>query len=585
MMKLTNEQSDVFAAIMQWVKTGKSPIAILVGSAGTGKTTLLKSVVESLEGAKKTYMLLAPTGRAARILGRKTGKSSNSKTIHSEIYELGDIKIDEHSDSIQGDFDSPGFTIPFKLKDIVDSKATVYIVDEASMVSDKTTHDEILSFGSGRLLHDLLHYARIINSKNIKSKILFVGDEAQLPPVKCSDSPALQKDYFLTEFKIVPEIFRLNTVMRQTEGSLILENAEKIRKSITSNKFGEFHITDDGNTVRKIVATQAIKDTLDGKNAGNSVIITVSNRDALSYNLAARRRRFGTPDLPVQKGDVLLVCRNSAKNKYFNGDLLIAVDVDPNTECRSINIRGCDRAVDVYYRNIIVRSVDEEENTNNQQCKIIENLLYKPGATLSLLENRAMMADFRKRHSKIEINSEEFRRKLIEDEYFNALVVKYGYSITCHKAQGGEWDNVSVSFSGFPNRGSDFYRWAYTAITRGRKTLGVIDPPSFGTPKVLNTDNLIGQIKDRLFDRDFAASVIELLGRVSTSPTLSTADLSTITPSGLDNRGAPWSSDEDNQLLVEFSENKSINEISTLHGRTGGAIHSRLVRLGKIESN
>lgn len=113
-MKLTNEQSEVFAAIMQWVKNGKAPVAILVGSAGTGKTTLLKSVVESLEGAKKTYVLLAPTGRAARILGRKTGK--NSKTIHSEIYELGDIKAEEHSDTIQGDFDSPGFTIPFKLK-------------------------------------------------------------------------------------------------------------------------------------------------------------------------------------------------------------------------------------------------------------------------------------------------------------------------------------------------------------------------------------------------------------------------------------------------------------------------------------
>jgi len=383
-MKLTDEQSVIFDAIMQWVKNDKKPVAILVGSAGTGKTTLLKSVVESLDGAKKTYVLLAPTGRAARILGRKTGKTS--KTIHSEIYELGDIKADEHSDTIQGDFDSPGFTIPFKLKDAVDSKAKVYIVDESSMVSDQTTQSEILSFGSGRLLHDLLHYARIINNKNIKSKILFVGDEAQLPPVKCSGSPALQKNYFLTEFKIDSDVFRLNKVLRQTEGSHILENAEKIRKSIISNEFGHFNITEDGNTVNKVGPIQAVEKALIEHDAGNSVIITVSNRDALSYNLAIRRRRYGAPDIPVQKGDVLLVCRNSGANKYFNGDLLIAVEVDPNNECRSINIKGSESAVDIYYRNIIVRSVDEQGNEYNQQCKIIENLLYKSSATLTLLQ-------------------------------------------------------------------------------------------------------------------------------------------------------------------------------------------------------
>jgi hypothetical protein len=235
------------------------------------------------------------TGRAARILGRKTGKPS--KTIHSEIYELGDIKADEHSDTIQGDFDSPGFTIPFKLKDGADTKAAVYIVDESSMVSDKTTQSEILSFGSGRLLHDLLHYARIINNKNIRSKILFVGDEAQLPPIHCSDSPALLKSYFLTEFKIDSDVFRLNKVLRQTEGSLILENAEKIRNGITTNNFGIFHIKEDGNTVNKVGPFQAVENAVMEHDAGNSVIITVSNKDALSYNLAIRRRRFGTPDI------------------------------------------------------------------------------------------------------------------------------------------------------------------------------------------------------------------------------------------------------------------------------------------------
>lgn len=565
-MKLTNEQSEIHDAIMSWVKTDKNPVAILVGSAGTGKTTLLKSVVESLESAKKTYVLLAPTGRAARILGHKTGKPA--RTIHSEIYELRDIRTDEQSDEIQGEFDSPGFTVHFKLKDIVDSKATVYIVDEASMVSDKTTQNEIYEFGTGRLLHDLLHYARIINCKNIKSKILFVGDEAQLPPVKCSDSPALLKKYFLTTFKINPDVFMLHKVLRQAEGSLILENAEKIRDSISSNKFGIFHIDDDGSTVSKIGPIQAVKNALNDQNTSDSVIITVRNIDALSYNQAIRRRRFGAADIPVQIGDILLVCRNN--NKFFNGDLVIAVDVDPNTECRSINIRGSDRVVDLCYRNVIVRPVEETGNGYNQQCKIIENILRIPSPMLSPLEYRATMVDFRKRHSKLEINSAEFRQKLISDEYFNALLVKYGYAINCHKAQGGEWDNVSVSFSGFPGRDSGFFRWAYTAITRGKKTLGVIDPPSFGTPDLMD-DN--AEIPATSIDDD--GSVI--------GQGIEKSDANII-PAIKNNRGARWSSEEDNQLQIEFSNNKSINEIAKLHGRTKGAIHSRLKILGLIDS-
>lgn len=581
-MKLTNEQSEVFAAIMQWVKTDKKPVAILVGSAGTGKTTLLKSVVESLEGAKKTYVLLAPTGRGARILGRKTGKPS--KTIHSEIYELGDIKADEHSDTIQGDFDSPGFTIPFKLKDAVGSKATVYIVDEASMVSDKPTHDEILSFGSGRLLHDLLHYARIINSSNNKVKILFVGDEAQLPPVKCSDSPALLKKYFLTEFKIDSDVFSLHKVHRQTEGSLILENAEKIRESITSNEFVDFNISEDGNTVKKVEPSQAVKNAIEEQDAGNSVIITLSNKNALSYNLEIRNGRFGAPKIPVQKGDVLLVQRNSPKYKCFNGDLLIAVDVDQNNECRSINIKGGDSAVDIYYRNIIVRSVDEEGDKYNRECKIIENLLYKPSGQLSRLENRAMLVDFRKRHPKIEINSEEFRLKLLSDEYFNALWVKFGYAMTCHKAQGGEWDNVTVNFSYFPGRPSDFYRWAYTAITRGRKTLSVINPPSFGTPAapfVFDKKRLLENIDARLSDVDnaeFRRRLEMLLNGSDVGKEFTEHKNAHL----LANAGAPWSQEEDDELSREFAAKISIAELAKRHGRTQGAINSRLVRLGKI---
>jgi hypothetical protein len=575
MIELTLEQGEVLDGIMKWVEDDKTHVAILLGSAGTGKTTLLKTVVEKLIASKKTCSLLAPTGRAARILGKKSGRPA--KTIHSEIYELGDIKADEHSDVIQGELDSPGFAIPFKLKNISDSKATIYIVDESSMVSDQTTQSEILSFGSGRLLHDLLHYVRVINCNRVKSKILFVGDDAQLPPVKCSESPALSKKYFLSEFKLNSSFFKLEKVLRQAEGSLILDNAERIRNSIFNKKFSAFNISEDGQSVRKVRPTQAVKDTPTERNTGNSVIITVSNKDALTYNLAIRRERFGTSNIPIQKGDVLLVCRNSAKNKYFNGDLLTAIDIDQNVECRTINVSGGDGAVDIFYRNILVRSVDEEGSEYNQQCKVIENLLYKPSSTLSLIENRAMMADFRKQHSNIDINSEEFRTKLLGDEYFNALLVKFGYAITCHKAQGGEWDNVYVSFSGFPNRDSDFYRWAYTAITRSKKSLGVIDAPTFGQSDIHHFNSEVYGDNESNFENETDSYVNEGVQQ-------NTADEIKAETKN-DNRGEKWSSEEDGKLLSEFDAKISMTEISLAHGRTKGAIISRLKRLGLIENS
>jgi len=167
-MDLTSEQQEVLDGILKWVKTKNSPVAILTGGAGTGKTTLLRSVVDELQTQKISYGLLAPTGRASRILGQKTGRSA--RTIHAEIYMLGDIVVQENPDSKQLSFDAPEFMIPFVLKK-TDPGAGIFIVDEASMVSDIFTQSEVLSFGTGRLLYDLLDYSRVINQQNNNSKI------------------------------------------------------------------------------------------------------------------------------------------------------------------------------------------------------------------------------------------------------------------------------------------------------------------------------------------------------------------------------------------------------------------------------
>ena len=474
-MDLTSEQQEVLDGILKWVKTKNSPVAILTGGAGTGKTTLLRSVVDELQTQKISYGLLAPTGRASRILGQKTGRSA--RTIHAEIYMLGDIVVQENPDSKQLSFDAPEFMIPFVLKK-TDPGAGIFIVDEASMVSDIFTQSEVLSFGTGRLLYDLLDYSRVINQQNNNSKILFVGDVAQLPPIKSQLSPALSSIYFVKEYGIKPQTFNLEKVLRQDEGSLVLDNAERVREGIKDKNYKDFEVIGDGLSVNSQTSEKVIDTALENYDPAKSIIITVSNRSALSYNRAIRKKRFGVDRLPVQVGDTLLVCRNSIKHNFFNGDLVKVVHVGASNECRTEKLRGSGKEINMYFRNITVQQIDGDDKSL-KECKMFENLLDCPSTTLGPEENQAIMTDFRKRHQNLKTDSEEFRLALVGDEYFNALIVQYGYAITCNKAQGGEWEKVTVNFewSG-PSEG--FFRWAYTAITRSKKILTVVNAPKFG---------------------------------------------------------------------------------------------------------
>jgi ATP-dependent exoDNAse (exonuclease V) alpha subunit len=507
-MELTEDQSLVFEQIFEWARSTDTSIAILTGSAGTGKTTLLKAIVDKLDSMKKTATLLAPTGRAARILEKRTLRPAT--TIHSAIYELGDLEVESETNTSQLEIDTAGFSMPFKLKN-GDAKANFFIIDESSMVSDKATDNDFLSFGSGRLLHDLLHYTNLLNKpKSQRTKILFVGDNAQLPPVKSSDSPALSRAYFLKEFKLNAKEFRLTKVIRQAAGSLILRNAEDVRKSIDNEHFENFQIKADEKTIYKINPTKAVNVILDNADNENNILITTMNSVALSYNSAIRNKKYGSKSMPVQKGDVLLVTKNTSK--YSNGDILNVIDVGVNPEIRKVKIRDAKEPIELIFRDVVVRLIEEHDEKKNQQCKILENLLYKTDPMLSHKENQALLVDFRNRNKKLLIKSEEFKSTLVKDEYLNAVVVKFGYSITCHKAQGGEWDNVIVSFDR-PRRDSDFFRWAYTAITRAKKNLYLISDPLFG---VLESEMeaevpLMEQIESKLDDKVFMEKLENLL--------------------------------------------------------------------------
>lgn len=507
-MKLTDDQTVVFESIFEWVGSNNTPIAILTGSAGTGKTTLLKAVVDKLGNMKKAVTLLAPTGRAARILEKRTLHPAG--TIHSAIYELGDLEEESEANTSQLEIDTAGFSMPFKLKN-GDAKTSFYIIDESSMVSDKATDNDFLSFGSGRLLHDLLHYTNLLNkNKNQRMKLLFVGDKAQLPPVKSSDSPALSRDYFLREFKLNAKEFHLTKVIRQAAGSLILNNAEKVRKSIDEEYFENFNLKTDDKTVCRINPSKAVNVILENADNENNVLITTMNSVALSYNSAIRNKKYGSKSMPVQKRDVLLVTKNTSK--YSNGDIVNVIEVGANAEIRKVRIRDSKEPIELIFRDVVVRLIEEHDEKKNQKCKILENLLYKTDPMLSYKETQALLVDFRNRNKKLSIKSEEFKSTLIKDEYLNALVVKFGYSITCHKAQGGEWNNVIVSFDR-PRRNSDFFRWAYTAITRAKSNLYLISDPLFGVPEneIKTEIPLMEQIESKLEDKAFMEKLKNLL--------------------------------------------------------------------------
>jgi len=494
-MDLTKEQQEALTGIVSWVKSDSYPIAILSGKAGSGKTTLIKHIVSELKKEKKSFSLFAPTGRASRIIEKIVGVEA--ETIHKGIYTHDKTTIDEDSEL---EFD--GFKVKYKLKNS-DLNINLLIIDESSMISDHPNRSSALSFGSDRLLHDLLHYTKILlKDRRIKRKILFVGDTAQLPPIGDDVSPALSEKYFFDNYRVECKKFNLNEVVRQNQNNPILHNAEKIRNSIENKNYNQFKITGDSNVVRSINPVQAVKEFFNNQDIGSSVIITYMNSTANRYNKSIRKKIYGSSNLPVQKGDIILVTKNTSS--FSNGDLLRVIESKANNEEKVIDLKVKEsrnltkkKQITLCYRDVVVRPIEATDETKDQHCKILENLLESSEGRLSSEENRSMVAEFCMRNQDIKSDTEIFNEHLKKDPYFNALVVKYGYAITCHKAQGGEWDNVIIDFDRV-RKNLAFFRWSYTAVTRAKKSLSVIKPPCFGDSAVFENDeeNIFHEIKE-----------------------------------------------------------------------------------------
>lgn len=482
-INLTPEQSAALSATVAFLQDDSLDAFILRGSAGTGKTTLIAKLVDTLEDMNLSCALLAPTGRAARILGNKikqiTGKFGyEGSTIHRAIYTLTQMEVNEGAETAN----DPGMRMIFPLKE-EEPTVFLFVIDESSMVGDKESHGDFMQFGSGRLLKDIVTFARMSRpgrTKDHLTKLLFVGDPAQLPPVGENASPALSDAYLRQEFKLQVDSFDLTAVMRQAQGSAILDRATELRDALLAERFNTFSLQPNGQEILQVDARSAANLIVQGLQTKDSNVAVVhSNATALEYNRNIRERRWGDTNLPIQVGETLLINKNSTTHLLSNGDLVKVTQVGAETKCVTVPLKG-GHHVELRFRDVIVAFRDADGSIIQTSCLVLENLLDSPHRELSPLEQRALLVDFRKRHPDLHPKSAEFRRTILRDPYFNALQVKYGYAMTCHKAQGGEWNTVIVDFeSNAGARNASFFRWAYTAITRTVKKLIVVNPPDF----------------------------------------------------------------------------------------------------------
>lgn len=473
-IELNAGQKDALEKIVEFLRAKDSRVFILKGYAGTGKTTIIKSVISWMETREIQFELLASTGRAAKILGDITGHPA--QTIHSEIYTFqgfnDEAKMVKETSSMQY-VEGLQLLIQFDIKN-EPSPADVYIVDESSMIADRERQQLSQSkFGDGRLLSDLLSY-------NKAAKFIFVGDPCQLPPISGEPSPALSSNYLKQEFGIDAQETTLIEVMRQESGSGLVRAATEVRELWEDAPENElcyggvncweklpFRNVQNLELVGSVegLAGKYLED-IKGNNYTNAAFICKSNVGCYSFSQKFRESLgFGGN---LQTGELLLAVQNNLISGFRNGDLLVVRSVSPLTEERA---------------ELTFREIEVEELFTGRKYKqlMMEDILYQAQPNLDSKQQSRLFGDFIIRAKKKGIteksDKERFRDMMMTDKYLNALRVSFGYALTCHKAQGGEWKNV---YSYFPrnimlNPTKQKYQWVYTAMTRAQEKFFVVD--------------------------------------------------------------------------------------------------------------
>lgn len=421
---------------------------VLKGYAGTGKTSVVASMVRALNNLKQKTVLLAPTGRAAKVLSSYAGFPAF--TIHKKIYRQQAMGVEKFSlaDNLMND--------------------TLFIVDEASMISNTGGDSE---FGSGFLLDDLIRF--VYNGRNCF--LMLLGDIAQLPPVMQEDSPALDK-LKLESFGLQVTDFLLTQVVRQALQSGILYNATLLRKALEDNLTTHLpHLHLSGFSDIKALGGMELVDEVSRSYAGvgveDTIIITRSNKMANIYNKGIRASVMMLED-EIANGDLLMVTRNN----YFWNKPYPEIDFIANGDI--LQVKRVGRHSEMYGFRFVELTLESLDFGWELDARIwIESLYSESPAQQNELSKKLFEA-VAEDYADI-TNKRERLRQMFENPYLNALQLKFAYAVTCHKAQGGQWKKVFVDMNMRPDAEVDrnYYRWLYTALTRASDQVYLVNYP------------------------------------------------------------------------------------------------------------
>jgi exodeoxyribonuclease-5 len=453
----TLSQEDLIGELGDFLASGiSSEIMLVKGYAGTGKTTLLKSLVKTLGELKQKSVLLAPTGRAAKVLAAYSGHPA--WTIHKKIYRqksgrdgLGEFVLDRNL-----------------------HKNTCFIVDEASMIGDRSPD---AFFGSGDLLRDLVDYVEA----GSRCTLVLVGDTAQLPPVGLDISPALNRER-LEDFGYRVREIELTDVVRQAEDSGILRNATSIRNLITDHleDYPSFHFDafPDIAMISGAELLDAISMSYDRYGTSDTIVVTRSNKRANKFNAGIRNQILWREE-QLSPGDLLMV----VKNNYFWKDEENRIDFIANGDI--IRVEKVISREEVHGHSFAnIRITLPDYKNMELDVKVLLDVIDLEAPSLNYEQQKTLYLSVAEDYPD-ESSKKKVADKISADPYYNALQVKFAYAVTCHKAQGGQWKSVFLDQGYFSDEmlSIDYLRWLYTAFTRASEKLYLVNFARQFTPR------------------------------------------------------------------------------------------------------
>ena len=447
----TATQDELLQQLSDFVFDDNSKrLFLLKGYAGTGKTTTISTVVNCLWQAGKKSVLLAPTGRAAKVIGGYANRQAF--TIHKKIYHPRK---------------KSNGSVSFVLQNNKHTN-TIFIVDEASMIPDRVSDARL--FENGSLLDDLLFY--VYSGKNCK--LVLIGDTAQLPPVKLELSPALNANTLELNYNKDVKELELDEVMRQHEDSGILNNATSLRINLDNGGFEDFKFNLNFSDIVRLTdgydiqdAIQTAYDTDEG--VEQTAFIVRSNKRANQYNQQIRSKIRGQEN-EIATGDFVMVVKN---NYFWLKDSSEAGFIANGDICEILEIRGFKDLYGFRFAEVKLRMIDYPNQRPFETVLLLDTLTSET-PSLSYEDSNRLYEEVKK---DFEHEKSSYKRLLSvkKNKYFNALQVKFSYAMTCHKSQGGQWKTVFIEQPYLPN-GQDisYLRWLYTAVTRAQEKLYLI---------------------------------------------------------------------------------------------------------------